>query len=186
MLVTSSDARESRSLMCVNSFENSVRAAISGRKAAKNEKCSSPVGAEAQPQNSRSDAYWTRKSMQWTAPRRSIFTSPHLAAADSRCLSRFSVPLLPKPQVLDELVRERERLAHRHVEADEVFGNHGFGSVENRGRSVRTLSERAAVFVLLSVIDPSKSRHSSQCCSPTHGPRLKCRLFRVVSHGKSL
>jgi hypothetical protein len=54
-------------------------------------------------------------------------------------------------EVLDELVRERDRLADRHAEADEVFGVHGFGSVENGGRSVRTHSGCAAVFVFLSL-----------------------------------
>ena len=44
-----------------------------------------------------------------------------------------------------------DRLADRHAEADEVFGVHGFGSVENGGRSVRTHSECAAVFVLFVV-----------------------------------
>jgi hypothetical protein len=44
-----------------------------------------------------------------------------------------------------------DRLAHRHAEADEVFGVHGFGSVENGGRSVRTHSECAAVFVIFVV-----------------------------------
>ena len=45
-------------------------------------------------------------------------------------------------------MREPDRLADRHAEADEVFGAHGFGSVENDGRRVRTRSECAAVFVL--------------------------------------
>jgi hypothetical protein len=45
-------------------------------------------------------------------------------------------------------VRERDRLADRHAEADEVFGVHGFDSVENGGRGVRAHSECAAVFVL--------------------------------------
>ena len=49
-----------------------------------------------------------------------------------------------RDEVLDELVRELDRLA----EADEVFGVHGFGSVENGGHSVRTRFECAAVFVL--------------------------------------
>ena len=56
-----------------------------------------------------------------------------------------------RDEVLDELVRELDRLAHRHAEADEVFGVHGFGGVENRGRGVRTHSGCAAVFVLFVV-----------------------------------
>jgi hypothetical protein len=37
------------------------------------------------------------------------------------------------------------------AEADEVFGVHGFGNVENGERGVRTHSECAAVFVLFVV-----------------------------------
>ena len=48
-------------------------------------------------------------------------------------------------------MRELDRLADRHAEADEVFGVHGFGDVENGGRSVRTHFECAAVFVLFVV-----------------------------------
>jgi AAA-like domain/TIR domain len=51
-------------------------------------------------------------------------------------------------EVLDELVRERDRLADRHAEANEVYGVHGCGDVENGERSVRTYSECPAVFVL--------------------------------------
>ena len=43
--------------------------------------------------------------------------------------------LTPPDEVLDELVGKRDRLADRHAEADEVFGVHGFGSVENGGRA---------------------------------------------------
>jgi len=52
---------------------------------------------------------------------------------------------------MDELVRERDQLDHRHAESDEVFGVHGFGSFENDGRGVRTHSECAAVVVLFVV-----------------------------------
>jgi len=55
-----------------------------------------------------------------------------------------------RDEVLDELLREVDRLADRHAETDEVFGVHGFGSVENGVRSVRTHSECAAVFFFLS------------------------------------
>ncbi|MCE9610158.1 MAG: hypothetical protein K8R23_08100 [Chthoniobacter sp.] len=45
-------------------------------------------------------------------------------------------------------MRNLDRLAKRHAEANEVFGVHGCGLVENNGRSVRTHSECAAVLVL--------------------------------------
>ena len=61
-------------------------------------------------------------------------------------------------EVLDELVRERERLADRHAEADEVFGVHGCRSFENGKRSMRTHFECAAVFVLfVERIQPGKT-----------------------------
>jgi hypothetical protein len=65
-----------------------------------------------------------------------------------------------RDEALDELVRERDRLADRHAEADEVFDVHGFGSVENDGRSVRTHSECAAVLVLFVVKSLQLSRLS--------------------------
>ena len=65
--------------------------------------------------------------------------------------------------VLDELVRELDRLAHRHAEADDVFGVHGFGYVENGGRSVQTHYERAAVFVLFVVGKSWLGRNARSC-----------------------
>jgi hypothetical protein len=55
--------------------------------------------------------------------------------------------LTVRDEVPDELLRELDRLAHRHTEADEVFGVHGFWWCGNGGRGVRTHSEYAAVFV---------------------------------------
>lgn len=40
-------------------------------------------------------------------------------------------------EILDEFVREPNRLAHRHAEADEVFHVHGYGLVKNGESDVR-------------------------------------------------
>jgi hypothetical protein len=49
-------------------------------------------------------------------------------------------------EVLKKLVRKLDRLAHRHAEADEVFGVHGFGDVENGGaQRADTLRVRSGV-----------------------------------------
>ena len=64
-----------------------------------------------------------------------------------------------RDEVLDELVRERERLA----EADEVFGVHGFSSFENGGLSVPTHFECAAAFVLFFVENSWLGRDGRSC-----------------------
>jgi hypothetical protein len=74
---------------------------------------------------------------------------------------KLRVVVTLRDEALDELERERDRLAHRHAEPDEVFGVHGVGSVENGRRSVRTHSECAAVFVLFVVENSPLGRNAS-------------------------
>ncbi len=85
------------------------------------------------------------------------------------------------PEMVTAFRPKIEALAHRHDEADDVFGVHGFGSVENGGRKVRTHFECAAVFVpFLEKIQPgNRAPMRTNCFAIVLEFMISCWVARI-------
>ena len=78
-----------------------------------------------------------------------------------------------RDEVLDELVRELDRLAHRHAEADEVFGVHVLVRLKMVTQRTDTLRVRSGVCSFLSKSGAGPPGPCRSFCG--HRPRARCR-----------